>query len=225
MPAGIVRKMSLAVLVDQDLKWEKDKSGFQRVLIPPPPEKLKIIHDLVAGVTGFTAERGDLLVIETLPFETTLLLEPPQAPVALPPATRQPQQFGLPFVLDRKMLMIGGGALAAVLVLLVTAVVLGRRRKKSKAGSVSGPAALPAPGHSSALAVQGANLDSQIESQLQERDALQKRMDAEALASLKLAPVITKKAEVFAKHLREKIASEPEAAARVLRSWIREEEN
>ena len=224
MPAGIVRKMSLAVLVDQDLKWEKDKSGFQRLLIPPPPEKLKIIHDLVAGVTGFTAERGDLLVIETLPFETTLLLEPPQVPVTTPPAARQPQQFGLPLSLDRKMLMVGGGVLAAVLVLVAAAVVLRRRRTKSKADKVTGPVALPAPGGSGTLAVQGA-LDSQIESQLQERDALQKRMDAEALASLKLAPVITKKAEVFAKHLRETIASEPEAAARVLRSWIREEEN
>jgi flagellar biosynthesis/type III secretory pathway M-ring protein FliF/YscJ len=49
-------------------------------------------------------------------------------------------------------------------------------------------------------------------------------MDAQALASLKLAPVITKKAEVFAKHLRERISSEPELAARVLRSWIRDEE-
>ena len=64
--------MSLAVLVDQDVTWEKDKNGFKRVLVPPTPEKLKVIHDLVAGITGFTAERGDQLVIETLPFETTL---------------------------------------------------------------------------------------------------------------------------------------------------------
>ena len=41
-------------------------------------------------------------------------------------------------------------------------------------------------------------------------------MDAEALSSLKLAPVITKKAEVFAKHLREKIAKEPEMSAQIL---------
>ena len=49
-------------------------------------------------------------------------------------------------------------------------------------------------------------------------------MDAQALSSLKLAPVITKKAEVFAKHLREKITKEPEISAQILRSWIREEE-
>src|SRR5947209_1948620 len=114
MPAGAVRKISLAVLVDQDVKWEKDKTGFQRVLVPPPPEKLKIIHDLVAGVTGFSADRGDQLVMETLPFETTLLLEPPPAPpaTATPVAPRQPLKF------DRKTLMMGGGALAAVIVLI-----------------------------------------------------------------------------------------------------------
>lgn len=221
LPAGSVRKISLAVLVDQDVKWEKDKTGFQRVLTPPSPEKLKIIHDLVAGVTGFSAERGDQLVIETLPFETTLMLEPPPAPVTTAPVSKQPHQFGLPFPLDRKMLMIGGGALVA-LVLGVTVFIVLRRKKKSKANEVTGPVELPA-GQTDALVTQG-NVDSQIESQLAEREALQKKMDAQALASLKLAPPITKKAEVFAKHLREMIASEPETAARVLRSWIREEE-
>jgi flagellar biosynthesis/type III secretory pathway M-ring protein FliF/YscJ len=50
-------------------------------------------------------------------------------------------------------------------------------------------------------------------------------MDAKALQALTMAPVITKAAEVLAKHLREKIAKEPEIAAQVLRTWIREEEN
>ena len=80
MPAGSVRKMSLAVLVDQELTWQPDKKGYQRVLQPPSPEKLKIIRDLVAGVTGFSPERGDQLVIETLPFESTLTIEPPAPP-------------------------------------------------------------------------------------------------------------------------------------------------
>jgi flagellar M-ring protein FliF len=226
LPAGALRKMSLAVLVDQEVKWEKDKTGFQRVLVPPSPEKLKIIHDLVAGVTGYSAERGDQLVIETLPFETTLLLEPPQQP-----GTTGPQKpalpLGLPFQLDRKTLMTGGGALAGVIVLLFAGAMLLRRGKKSKANSVTGPVELPAPTGrlGTAAALPGSGVDSQIESQLAERDALQHKMDAQALASLKLMPVITKKAEVFAKHLREKVSSEPELSAQVLRGWIREEDN
>jgi flagellar biosynthesis/type III secretory pathway M-ring protein FliF/YscJ len=49
-------------------------------------------------------------------------------------------------------------------------------------------------------------------------------MEAQALSALKLAPVITKTAEVLAKHLREKISKDPEVSAQVLRTWIREEE-
>ena len=96
LPAGILRKMSLAVLVDQDVTWEKDKNAYKRVLVPPPPEKLKVIRDLVAGITGFSAERGDQLVIETLPFETTLLLEPPALPNASVPGKPGAPLVGLP---------------------------------------------------------------------------------------------------------------------------------
>jgi flagellar biosynthesis/type III secretory pathway M-ring protein FliF/YscJ len=49
-------------------------------------------------------------------------------------------------------------------------------------------------------------------------------MDAKALESLKLTPVITKKAEIMAKHLREKIQIQPEVSVQILRSWIREDE-
>ena len=54
MPAGLVRKMSLAVLVDQAVTWQKEGSEFKRVLVPPSPEKLKVIRDLVAGITGYS---------------------------------------------------------------------------------------------------------------------------------------------------------------------------
>jgi flagellar biosynthesis/type III secretory pathway M-ring protein FliF/YscJ len=54
---------------------------------------------------------------------------------------------------------------------------------------------------------------------------LQHKLDAQALNQLKLSPVITKTAEVLAKHLREKIKQDPEVSAQILRTWIREEEN
>ena len=53
---------------------------------------------------------------------------------------------------------------------------------------------------------------------------MQQKMEAQALNALNLTPVITKTAEVLAKHLREKIKHEPETPAQVLRTWIREEE-
>ncbi|MEO8368117.1 MAG: flagellar basal-body MS-ring/collar protein FliF [Candidatus Solibacter sp.] len=230
LPSGVLRRMSLSVLVDQEVTWEKDNNAYKRVLVPPAPEKLKVIRDLVAGITGFSPERGDQLVIETLPFETTLLLEPPGLPATATPG-KTPAPTGLltfPVALDKKTLMIGGGALGAVV--LLAAVFFFLRRKRSKANprtSASAPATLPSAATnevSNAVAVPG-QVENQIESQLAERDALQAKMDAQALSSLKLAPVITKKAEVFAKHLREKIAKEPEISTQILRGWIRDDES
>jgi flagellar M-ring protein FliF len=35
LPAGAIRKISVAVLVDQELTWVKEKNGFRRVVVPP----------------------------------------------------------------------------------------------------------------------------------------------------------------------------------------------
>ena len=78
IPQGVIKRMSLAVLVDQAVTWEGDGAARHRVLVPPAPETLKTIKDLVAGITGFNAERGDQLIVETLPFETSLNSEPPR---------------------------------------------------------------------------------------------------------------------------------------------------
>jgi flagellar M-ring protein FliF len=221
MPAGIVKKMSVAVLVDQAVTWEKDQKGYKKVLVPPAPETLKIIREQVAGVTGFNQDRGDQLTIDTLPFENTLLLESPDALAPRPAAPPTPGGFVLKW--DRKTMMMGGGALAGVLVLGFLLVLLTRRG--NTAGSVdTGPAALPR-GAAAPAGLPGINVEQQLESQLAERDALQQKMDAQALTSLKLAPVITKKAEVLAKHLREKITKDPDISAQILRTWIREEDS
>src|SRR6202041_2307289 len=111
LPAGTVKKMSLAILVDQDLTWEPDKTGFKRVLAPPSPEKLKTIHDLVAGITGLNTERGDQLIVETLPFESTLAIDPPEK---IKPAPLKPQG-PLTWPPDSKTLLIGGGAAVALI--------------------------------------------------------------------------------------------------------------
>jgi flagellar biosynthesis/type III secretory pathway M-ring protein FliF/YscJ len=219
--------MSLAVLLDQDVTWTPDKGGFTRVLVPPSAEKIKVLRELVSGITGFNAERGDQLVVESLPFETTLLLEPPAAPPAAAPPGATPVRLGLPALkLDRRTLFIAGGAVSGLLLLGVVAVRL-KRRKKRKPVEVGSPAEITAAAGvpaTQAVAPQTGNLEEQLESKLAERAALEKRLEAQALSSLKLAPVITKTAEVLAKHLREKITKDPEVSAQVLRTWIREEE-
>jgi flagellar M-ring protein FliF len=214
LPAGSIRKISVAVLVDQTVTWEKGKGGPRKVLVPPSADKLKVVHDLVAGVTGFNAQRGDQLVVETQPFETTLMLEPPASAVPVSPGARQRR-----FTLDQPTLWIVGAAIGGLLIIGVAMFLLLRGRKKPYPLRPSAPAELPrAAGPQEAI-------EKQLEARLAERDALQQEMDAKALNALKLAPVITKTAEVMAKHIREKVKQEPEVSAQVLRSWIREEES
>lgn len=221
LPAGAIRKMSLGVLVDQDVTWQADRKGYQRVLLPPPPEKLKIIRDLVAGVTGFSAERGDQITVETLPFETTLQIEPPAAPQGAPAPSRSAPAKGGPLPLQPRVLLMGGG-IVALLALALAARAM--RRKRPRPAPAEMPDSLP-PGQEKPAEIEGSPIEEQIESKLAERDALQKKIDAQALNALKLSPVITKTAEVLAKHLRERVKQEPEVSAQILRTWIREEEN
>ena len=229
LPAGTIKKISLAVLVDQEVTWEREKNAYRRVLVPPTPEKLKVIRDLVAGVSGFVAERGDQLVVDTLPFEQTLTLEPPPIPVVVPPAPPPAAPWEIVKKWDRKMqLMAGGGAAAGLLLLIGLFMWLRRKKKKKKAqaAELMSAAALPAADGSAAPGSELSKLpvEQQLEAKLKERDELQKRMDEQALSSLKIAPVITKTAEVLTKHLRERIVKEPDMTAQILKTWINEDD-
>src|SRR3984957_4233450 len=144
LPPGTIRKISLAILVDQDLTWEPDKTGFKRVLAPPSPEKLKTIRDLVAGITGLNTERGDQLVVESLPFESTLSIDPPEK--IKPPVAAKPQG-PLTWPPNRNMLLIGGGAAIAIIVLGFAGAMLFRARKPKVTASTEKalPAGTPKP--------------------------------------------------------------------------------
>lgn len=126
IPQGVVRRMSLAVLVDQSVRWEGQGSAKQRVLVPPSAETLKTIRDLVAGVTGFNAERGDQLIVETLPFESSLKAAPPQ-PVNSPKPVKNPPwlEFANKY---RDLWAPVGLGLAVLLVVVRTVFALSRRR-------------------------------------------------------------------------------------------------
>ncbi len=113
-PQGAIKRMSLSVLVDHSLRWEGDGPRKRRVLVPTPPETVKSIHELVAAVTGFSEERGDQLIVESLPFESTLNQEPPLPPPAsAKPAPIFPQKLVLPIAVGATgLLLVVGAALA-----------------------------------------------------------------------------------------------------------------
>lgn len=124
IPQGVVKRMSLSVLLDQTVRWEGAGAAKQRVLVPPTPETLKTIKDLVAASTGFSTERGDQLIVETLPFESSLNAEPPQkAPLSGAPAPAKPgpawlenlRKLALPIGLTFVVLLVLAGGLIKLL--------------------------------------------------------------------------------------------------------------
>ncbi len=206
LPQGTVKRVSMAVLVDHSIRWE----GKRRVLDPPTPERLKTIRDLVAAATGFSTERGDQLIVESLPFESTLHLEPPSQE---PPRGTGGNPFVLPFA--PRTLAIGGGTAGVLAVLFVAAIFIIRRRRNRNRGGATMQRALPPADNGDTP-----DVEHQLEMRLAEQDALKRKLEAEALSMLTLPPVATKKAEVLAKHIAEVTRKDPVSTAQVLRSWL-----
>jgi len=210
-PQGVVKRQSVSLLVDSDVRWESSGAKSKRIVEPPSPEKLKAIHDLVAGVIGFSAERGDQLIVETLPFETTRNPEALDTPAK--PAAPAPPQNRLDELVQNRSFLVGVGAGLAVFVVLLLVVFRMGRRSRSAVSGIDLPGQLAAPQNNSP------NLQSQIENQLAEQAALRQKQETDALNALKLPPV-TKKTEVLTKHIAEQAKKDSANMAHVLRAWM-----
>jgi flagellar M-ring protein FliF len=215
LPQGSVKRLSVSVLVDNFVRFEGSGAKTKRLLEPPPPDRMKAIHDLVAGVVGFSTERGDQLVVESQPFESTRNWEPP--PVATPPVGAPGVPVWLQNIMKNKMLLIGAGAGAfLVFVLLGLAVFMLLRRRKGKGVEIQKQI------EASTTAPPADDVTKKMEAQLAEQSALRERQTADALHALKLPPVTTKKGEVLTKHILEEVKKDPKIVAQIIRSWVNE---
>jgi flagellar M-ring protein FliF len=172
---------------------------------------MKGVHDVIAGITGFNEQRGDLITVETLPFEGTLAIEPPPAP---------PSQTHPKLVLDYKQPAVIGIAVVILLLILAVVFLLLRRAKRSKTAAVAdtAPGALPA-GDSVAVAAVAGQPQDEYEQKMIDNDAERAQLEAEALSRIKL-PANTKKTEVLVRFIRESVLKDPVAATNVLRTWV-----
>lgn len=230
LPQGTVRRISVAVLVDHRLRWEGAGARARRVLEPPAPETLKVVRDVLAGVVGFQQERGDQILVESLPFENTLQAAPPPEPQGSAPAAPSrlaPPAWARP-LLDKAPLPVWLGAGAALLIVLAVAawLLLRRlfRRAPAAAPAQSGPAAVPgATAPAQIPAGTGQSFEQQALAVLEQNRAEKERLEQEALQSLHLQlPPQTKKAEVLRKAIADQVRKDPAAAAQLVRTWITE---
>jgi flagellar M-ring protein FliF len=202
LPQGAVKRLSIAVLLDQGAKWEGQGKQMHRVVTPPDTEKIKGIQALVSTLVGLNPERGDQLTVEALPFDSTLNMELPTAQ-APEPAKRDLTALE---TLKQKPIILWGSAGGAVLViaLVVFAVSRGKTRERIREMPEVLPPAASMPSLTAAPSSQPGALASNEGS--------------------RLPALMPSRTEVLLNQLQESGRNNPEAWAGILRGWLSEEE-
>jgi len=144
--------MSLSVLVDNVVRWEGTGPAKRRILEPPSPDTIKTITNLVAASTGLNAARGDQLIVESLPFESSLNAEPPAGPLP-PPKPGAPEPAWLQFLRKNRDLVLPLCATLGLILLFARAMIRLMLRRKSVPAPETAPALPPGSGlpHSAQL--------------------------------------------------------------------------
>lgn len=207
IPQGIVKHVSAAVLLDQAVRWEGVGAKARRVLMPPAPETVKTIHGLVSAAIGLSPDRGDQLIVESLPFESTTNSEPP---AEVKPQQPAPQSKNLNFKEPRVLYPAIGGAV--LLFIAVTWVALRKRRRRTLVME-SPPSELPSPEN----APSGMGQQSALAEIAGQSAALGNGAD--------LARIGSSRSDDLVRTFRTSAAKEAPLYAGVIRGWLNEKEN
>lgn len=201
-PSGDIARLSVAVIIDDEHVEKKTEDGKTNVeRRPRDREELQKLHGLVAAAVGLDPARGDQLTVENISFEESpgSMVESPQSEFMM--------RYG-PYIKD-------GVRILAVLVLGLTAILVVIRplmtravARPATAAAAAAAAAVTAPVLDRPRTV--AELESEIEAQL------------EAAASEKAAE--SRRLPVLTRHVKNLATKEPEQTAKLLRSWLTEQE-
>lgn len=207
LAVGAIKRLSVSVLIDNDVQWETKGGKQVPVVTPPSPERLKVIRDLVSVTAGLNPQRGDQLIVESLPFESTLSLTP--TPLSPPASNRARPRTSLSEMLQDKKLL--GGAVSAVILIVVLAVYfLSMRRRTRTAAYVAQEHALPA-------APQDAYQQSRSIPSPGQSDAAWPESKTAPVASLNPG-----RFETLTTHLKDTASKDTELCVGVLRGWLHE---
>ena len=194
-PRGQIARLSVAVLLDDDHTVKTDAEGATtREAKARTPEEIQKIHDVVAAAVGFDASRGDQLTVENIAFE--------EPAVDNHPAPAEPwwKRFG-PQLLD------GGRVLSVLLVALL--VVFGVIRPVTQRALATHPVIVAARAPEA-----GPRTIAEVEGEL---DADLLEGDGPLTPQQRRLPALTRRVAKIT-------LQEPENAARLVRSWLTEEE-
>jgi flagellar M-ring protein FliF len=196
-PRGELTRLSVAVVVDDDHEMATVAGKPVRRSKPRSSADIQKVHDLVAASVGLDTDRGDQLTVENIAFEETPFEEP--APVG------KWQQYG-PQVLEvgRVVGIVAIGLFALFGVIRPTLL-----RAMGTAAAPSGVVVRPGALGAAAVPLRTVeDLEGEIEAELQA---------AGNLGTARRLPVLTRRVAAMTQR-------EPENTARLLRTWLSEEE-
>jgi flagellar M-ring protein FliF len=199
LPQGAVKRLSIAVLVDHEVKWQGQGNQQKRIVTPPPPEKLKTIQAVVATLVGLNPQRGDQLTVETLPFDMTLNADP-VAPGAAP-SQKIPPVTGLDGLLKNKPVLYGG--IAGVVLMIGVVIFAVSRGKKGQVEVDMGEALPPSASMPATSLASGGGM---------------------SIMPSNVPALMPSRTEALLAQLQESGRNNPELWANVLRGWLAEEE-
>jgi flagellar M-ring protein FliF len=200
IPQGSVKRLSIAVLVDQGFKMEGQGAAAHRVVVPPDADKIKAIQTLVGTLVGLDMTRGDQLTVEALPFDTSNLdVGGPGAPTT----QKKPDEVFSIETLKKKPALLYGSIGGAVLVIGLLVFALTRRKKGGSRAEIR--EALPV-----------ADAYTGLPAATMPHAAVGPQTGLPAL--------MPSRTEVLLNQLQENSRNNPEAWANILRGWLAEEE-
>jgi flagellar M-ring protein FliF len=206
LPQGSIKRLSIAVLVDQGFRMEGKGAQAHRVAIPPDTDKLKAIQTLVGTLVGLDMTRGDQLTVEALPFDNSMDLD--SGPLGGPGAQKAPDQIFSIETLKKKPALLWGsvGGVVLVIGLALFGIIKMLRGGNRGGATVETRAALPVVDAYTGLPAAATGPPGAIGE------------------PARLPALMPSRTEVLLTQLQENRSNNPEAWANILRSWLAEEE-
>jgi flagellar M-ring protein FliF len=207
LPQGTIKRLSIAVLVDQGYKTEGQGAKAHRVLLPVDAEKLKAIQTLVGTLVGLDMTRGDQLTVEALPFGNDLDMD--LGAPGTPGAQKNPDQVFSIETLKKKPALLWGSVGGVVLLIALVVFALMKMLRGKKGGTRA--------------VVQDALPVTDTYNGLPSGNAAPSQ--AAVLGHQPHLPaLLPSRTEVLLTQLQESSRNNPEAWANILRNWLADEE-
>jgi flagellar M-ring protein FliF len=204
---GTIKRLSLAVIVDNATLWDKDPKGNPvEKLQPRTAEELKKIRDQVAAAVGIVDKRGDQLTVENIPFASTVN---PQEEAEV--AKQKWLDLAWKFAPTLGWLIFGA--------IIFFMVVLPMLKKLSSALNKPAPLRI----HGTEGGEPGAATHARKATQTKSVAELEAEIEAELNAEGAAGAPEAQRRQLIKKRVQESTTQDPETIASLIRSWMLED--